>query len=138
MPILSKHHFKKWVIAGLFLFIFIFFSSKNLFILQQINVKKYQSQYTVMGFEPMTFGTLQFLQQINVKKCRVHPVNGDGIRTYNLSTWVIFHKQGLPGSRPSISILQKRLFWSFLSFADQATFYKSIKAGLRGELVFGS
>ena len=28
--------------------------------------------------------TIQFLQQINVKKCRVHPVYDAGIRTHNL------------------------------------------------------
>ena len=30
---------------------------------------------------------LQFLQQINVKKCHVHPVYGAGIRTHNL--WIV-------------------------------------------------
>ena len=29
--------------------------------------------------------TIQFLQQINVKKCHVHPVYGVGIQTHNLS-----------------------------------------------------
>ena len=28
--------------------------------------------------------TIQFLQQINVKKCHVHPVYGAGIQTHNL------------------------------------------------------
>ena len=28
--------------------------------------------------------TLQFLKQINVKKCHVHPVSGVGIRTHDL------------------------------------------------------
>ena len=28
--------------------------------------------------------TIQFLQQINVKKCHVHPVSGTGIRTHDL------------------------------------------------------
>ena len=28
--------------------------------------------------------TIQFLQQINVKKCHVHPVYGTGIQTQNL------------------------------------------------------
>ena len=28
--------------------------------------------------------TIQFLQQINVKKCQVHPVYGTGIRTHDL------------------------------------------------------
>ena len=28
--------------------------------------------------------TIQFFQQINVKKCHVHPVSGAGIRTYDL------------------------------------------------------
>ena len=31
--------------------------------------------------------TIQFLQQINVKKCHVHPVYGAGIRTHDL--WIV-------------------------------------------------
>ena len=31
--------------------------------------------------------TIQFQQQINVKKCQVHPVSGAGIRTHDL--WIV-------------------------------------------------
>ena len=39
--------------------------------------------------------TIQFLQQINVKKCHVHPVYGAGIRTHDLSS-PITTRPGLP------------------------------------------
>ena len=52
---------------------------------------------------------LQFLKQINVKKCHVHPVYGTGIRTHNL--WIVsLLPQPLDqGSRPKVIDLSIQL-----------------------------
>ena len=68
-----KRDFFKWANPGLFLFIFSLFKQ-----------------------------TLQFLQQINVKKCHVHPVSGAGIRTHDLlerESPPITTRPGLPPKR---------------------------------------
>ena len=53
--IIHLNYFFKWANPGLFLFIFGLFKQ-----------------------------TIQFLQQINVKKCHVHPVSSAGIQTHDL------------------------------------------------------
>ena len=44
--------------------------------------------------------TIQFLQQINVKKCHVHPVSGAGIQTHDLWNVSLLPLPLAQGSRP--------------------------------------
>ena len=63
--------------------------------------------------------SLQFLQQINVEKCHVHPVNGAGNRTHDLLNmsrlpWPLDQQ----GSRPSMAHIINALREQFMTIKN--------------------